>query len=144
MRELGIGFVPYSPLGHGFLTGTIRSPEELSDDDWRKTNPRFTEGNFEKNLRIVDEVEAVASEVDATPAQIALAWLLAQGDDIAPIPGTKRVSRVEENSAADRIELSAGQTERLDNLTPANRRAPRRDEHVRDRPLSAPVSPLRA
>ncbi|TMM19086.1 MAG: aldo/keto reductase [Actinobacteria bacterium] len=119
LRELGIGFVPYSPLGHGFLTGTIRSPEELSDDDWRKTNPRFTEGNFEKNLRIVDEVGAVASEADATPAQVALAWLLAQGDDIAPIPGTKRVSRVEENTAADGIELSAEQIQRLNDLTPA-------------------------
>src|SRR3989454_9055647 len=119
LRELSIGFVPYSPLGHGFLTGTIRSPEELADDDWRKNNPRFTEGNLEKNLRIVDEVKAVASEFDATPAQIALAWLLAQGDDIAPIPGTKRVSRVEENTAADAIELNAEQIERLDNLTPA-------------------------
>jgi aryl-alcohol dehydrogenase-like predicted oxidoreductase len=119
LRELGIGFVPYSPLGHGFLTGKIGSPEELADDDWRKTNPRFSEGNFEKNLRIVDEVEAVASELDATPAQIALAWLLAQGDDIAPIPGTKRVSRVEENTAADDIELSAEQTQRLNDLTPA-------------------------
>jgi aryl-alcohol dehydrogenase-like predicted oxidoreductase len=119
LRELGIGFVPYSPLGHGFLTGTIRSPEELADDDWRKTNPRFTEGNFEKNLRIVDEVQAVASELDATPAQVALAWLLAQGDDIAPIPGTKRVSRVEENTAADGIELSAQQIGRLNDLTPA-------------------------
>jgi aryl-alcohol dehydrogenase-like predicted oxidoreductase len=119
LRELGIGFVPYSPLGHGFLTGTIRSPEDLADDDWRKNNPRFTEGNFEKNLRIVDEVKAVASELDATPAQIALAWLLAQGDDIAPIPGTKHVSRVEENTAADGIELSGEQIERLDNLTPA-------------------------
>jgi len=111
--------VPYSPLGHGFLTGTIRSPRELADDDWRKTNPRFTEGNFEKNLRIVDEVGAVAAEVDATPAQVALAWLLAQGDDIAPIPGTKRVSRVEENTAADAIALSAGQIQRLNDLTPA-------------------------
>jgi aryl-alcohol dehydrogenase-like predicted oxidoreductase len=119
LRELGIGFVPYSPLGHGFLTGTIRSPDELADDDWRTTNPRFTAGNFETNLRIVDEVKAVASEVDATPAQVALAWLLALGDDIAPIPGTKRVSRVEENTAADGIELSAGQIERLNNLTPA-------------------------
>ena len=119
LRELGVGFVPYSPLGHGFLTGTIRSPEELADDDWRKTNPRFTEGNFEKNLRIVDEVEAVASELDATPAQVALAWLLAQGDDIAPIPGTKRVSRVEENTAADGIGLSADQIRRLGDLTPA-------------------------
>jgi aryl-alcohol dehydrogenase-like predicted oxidoreductase len=111
--------VPYSPLGHGFLTGTIRSPEQLADDDWRKTNPRFTAGNFEKNLRIVNEVDAVASEVDATPAQVALAWLLAQGQDIAPIPGTKRVFRVEENTAADSIELSAGQIERLNDLTPA-------------------------
>jgi len=119
LRELGIGFVPYSPLGHGFLTGTIRSPEDLADDDWRKNNPRFTEGNLEQNLRIVDEVESVASELDATPAQIALAWLLAQGDDIAPIPGTKRVSRVEENTAADSIELSPEQIERLNDLTPA-------------------------
>ena len=119
LRELGIGFVPYSPLGHGFLTGTIRSPEDLADNDWRKNNPRFTEGNFEKNLRIVGEVRAVASELDATPAQIALAWLLAQGDDIAPIPGTKRVSRVEENTAADAIGLSAEQIERLNHLTPA-------------------------
>ena len=119
LRELGIGFVPYSPLGHGFLTGSIRSTEDLAGNDWRKNNPRFTEGNFEKNLRIVDEVEAVASELDATPAQVALAWLLAQGDDIAPIPGTKRVSRGEENTAADDIELSADQIERLNNLTPA-------------------------
>ena len=134
LRELGVGFVPYSPLGHGFLTGTIRSPEELADDDWRKTNPRFTEGNFEKNLRIVDEVRVVASELDATPAQVALAWLLAQGD-IAPIPGTKRVSRVEENTAADGIELTAGQIQRLRDL-PGDRRTPRRDEHVRHRPMS--------
>jgi aryl-alcohol dehydrogenase-like predicted oxidoreductase len=119
LRELGIGFVPYSPLGHGFLTGTIRSPADLADDDWRKNNPRFAAGNFEKNLRIVDEVKAVASELDATPAQVALSWLLAQGDDVAPIPGTKRVSRVEENTAADGIELNAEQIERLNNLTPA-------------------------
>jgi len=119
LRELGIGFVPYSPLGHGFLTGTIRSPEDLSDDDWRNTNPRFKPGNFEQNLRIVDEVQAVASDLEATPAQVALAWLLAQGDDIAPIPGTKRVARVEENTAADAIELTADQLERLDRLQPA-------------------------
>ena len=119
LRELGIGFVPYSPLGHGFLTGQIRSPEQLADDDWRKTNPRFTGENFERNLRIVDQVAAVASEANATPAQVALAWLLAQGDHIAPIPGTKRVSRVEENTGADQLELSAEQVERLNNLTPA-------------------------
>jgi aryl-alcohol dehydrogenase-like predicted oxidoreductase len=86
----------------------------------RKNNPRFTEGNFETNLRIVDEVEAIASEAGATPAQVALAWLLAQGDDIAPIPGTKRVSRVEENSAADSVELSVEQIERLNDLAPAS------------------------
>jgi aryl-alcohol dehydrogenase-like predicted oxidoreductase len=120
LRQLGVGFVPYSPLGHGFLTGQIRSTDDISDDDWRKTNPRFVGENFQRNLRIVDEVEAVAAEVGATPAQIALAWLLAQGDDIAPIPGTKRVARVEENSAADAIELSSDQVERLNNLTPAS------------------------
>jgi len=119
LRELGIGFVPYSPLGHGFLTGAIRSPEQLSDNDWRKNNPRFTGENFQRNLRIVDEVQALAREAGATPAQIALAWLLAQGDDIAPIPGTKRVERVEENTAADAIELSVEHLERLNNLTPA-------------------------
>jgi aryl-alcohol dehydrogenase-like predicted oxidoreductase len=119
LRELGIGFVPYSPLGHGFLTGTIRSIEELADDDWRKTNPRFTGENLQRNLRIADEVEAVAAEAGATPAQVALAWLLAKGDDIAPIPGTKRVSRVEENIAADGIQLTAEQIDKLNNLSPA-------------------------
>ena len=119
LRELGIGFGPYSPLGHGFLTGAIRSPQDIADDDWRKSNPRFTEGNFERNLRIVDEVKALASEVGVTSAQVALAWLLAQGDDIAPIPGTKRVSRVEENTAADDVELDSDQLARLNALTPA-------------------------
>jgi aryl-alcohol dehydrogenase-like predicted oxidoreductase len=119
LRRLGIGFVPYSPLGHGFLTGQIRTVDDIPADDWRKTNPRFTGENFQLNLRIVDEVQAIAADVGATPAQIALAWLLAQGDDIAPIPGTRRVARVEENTAADGIELSPGQLERLNNLTPA-------------------------
>ena len=119
LRQLGIGFVPYSPLGHGFLTGQIRTVDDIPDDDWRKTNPRFTGENFRLNLRIVDEVQAVAADAGATPAQIALAWLLAQGDDIAPIPGTRRVARVEENTAADGIELSPDQLERLNNLTPA-------------------------
>jgi aryl-alcohol dehydrogenase-like predicted oxidoreductase len=119
LRELGIGFVPYSPLGHGFLTGKIRSNDELAADDWRKTNPRFVGENLRRNLRIVDEVAAVAAEAGATPAQVALAWLLAQGDDIAPIPGTKRVARVEENTAADGVELTTEQVERLNHLTPA-------------------------
>ncbi|MFH0176131.1 aldo/keto reductase [Streptomyces cacaoi] len=119
LRELGIGFVPYSPLGHGLLTGQIRTVDDFADDDWRKTNPRFTGENFQRNLRIVDEVQAIGAEIGATPAQTALAWLLTRGDDIAPIPGTRRVSRVEENTAADGIELSAAQLDRLNNLTPA-------------------------
>jgi aryl-alcohol dehydrogenase-like predicted oxidoreductase len=117
-RELGIGFVPYSPLGHGFLTGAIRSMDDLDDGDWRKTSPRFMGENFQRNLQIADEVAALAADVGATPAQVAIAWLLAQGDDIAPIPGTKRVSRVEENVAAEHIELTAEQIDRLNNLTP--------------------------
>jgi aryl-alcohol dehydrogenase-like predicted oxidoreductase len=120
LRKLGIGFVPYSPLGHGFLTGEIKSPDDIADNDWRKTNPRFIGENFQRNLLIVEEVKAIAVELGATTAQIALAWLLAQGNDIAPIPGTKRVARVEENIGADHIELSADQLERLNNLTPAS------------------------
>jgi len=119
LRELGIGFVPYSPLGHGFLTGTIRSPEQFDDTDWRRTNSRFTGENFQRNLRLADEVQAVAAEAGATPAQVALAWLLAKGEHIAPIPGTKRVSRVEENTAADGVELTAEQIDELDGLPPA-------------------------
>jgi aryl-alcohol dehydrogenase-like predicted oxidoreductase len=119
-RELGIGFVPYSPLGHGFLTGQIRSTDQFADDDWRKTNPRFTGENFQRNLRIADEVGSIAKEVGATPAQVAIAWLLAQGDDVAPIPGTKRVSRVEENVAADEIVFTADQLAKLNDLTPAS------------------------
>jgi len=119
LRTLGIGFVPYSPLGHGFLTGQIRTVDDIPDDDWRKTNPRFVGENFERNLHIVEEVKEVATEVGATPAQVALTWLLAQGDHIAPIPGTRRVARVEENTAADGVELSLEQIDRLNNLTPA-------------------------
>jgi aryl-alcohol dehydrogenase-like predicted oxidoreductase len=119
LRELGIGFVPYSPLGHGLLTGQIRTVDDFADDDWRKTNPRFTGENFVRNLRIVDEVQSIGAEIGATPAQTALAWLLTQGNDIAPIPGTRRVSRVEENTAADSVELTTDQIERLNSLQPA-------------------------
>jgi aryl-alcohol dehydrogenase-like predicted oxidoreductase len=119
LRGLGIGFVPYSPLGHGLLTGQIRTVDDFVDDDWRKTNPRFTGENFVRNLAIVDEVRAIGAGIGATPAQTALAWLLTRGDDIAPIPGTRRVTRVEENTAADTIELSPDQLDRLNNLTPA-------------------------
>jgi aryl-alcohol dehydrogenase-like predicted oxidoreductase len=120
LRELGIGLVPYSPLGHGLLTGAIRTVDDFADDDWRKTNPRFTGENFVRNLAIVDEVRAIGAEAGATPAQTALAWLLSRGDDIAPIPGTRRVSRVEENIAADGVVLNADQLARLDSLTPAS------------------------
>ncbi len=119
LRELGIGFVPYSPLGHGLLTGQIKSIEDFPDDDWRKSNPRFTGENFQRNLRIVEEVRAIGAEIGATPAQTALAWILTKGDDIAPIPGTRRVARVEENTAADQIELTQAQLDRLDTLEPA-------------------------
>ena len=119
LRELGIGFVPYSPLGHGLLTGQIRSAADIPDEDWRKTTPRFTGENFDRNLRIVDEVRAVGAEIGATPAQTALAWILTRGDDIAPIPGTRRVARVEENTASDGIELSPEQLDRLNALEPA-------------------------
>lgn len=119
LRELGIGLVAYSPLGRGMLTGTVRSTDDLADSDFRKTNPRFTEQNFQHNLASAEEVRSIAEEVGCTPAQVSLAWLLAQGDDIAPIPGTKRVSRVEENVAADDVALSADQLDRLDKITPA-------------------------
>lgn len=116
VRELGIGFVPYSPLGRGFLTGGIRSTDQLADDDFRRTDPRFA--NMAQNVHIVNEVEAVAEAAGARPAQVALAWLLAQGDDIAPIPGTKRVSRLEENVAADALTLTPDQLGRLNALKP--------------------------
>ncbi len=109
VRELGIGFVPYSPLGRGFLTGAIRSLDQLDESDFRRSNPRFAGDALNANLAIVDRVEAVAQEVGVTPAQVALAWLLAQGDDIAPIPGTRRIAALEENVAADAVELTAAQ-----------------------------------
>ncbi|MFB2598294.1 aldo/keto reductase [Herbiconiux sp. P17] len=119
LRELGIGFVPYSPLGRGFLTGTIRSLDAFDESDFRRQNPRFEGENLAANIRIVEVVDAVAAELDATPAQVALAWLLAQGDDIAPIPGTKRVSRLEENVGAEALAFTQEQLERLDAIAPA-------------------------
>ena len=120
LRELGIGFVPFSPLGHGFLTGTLRSTEHLADFDWRKTSSRFLGENFKSNLQIADEVEAIAKDVGAKPSQVALAWLLAKGDDIVPIPGTKSTWRLAENCAADSVELTSDQISELDNLTTAS------------------------
>jgi aryl-alcohol dehydrogenase-like predicted oxidoreductase len=118
LRELGIGFVAYSPLGRGFLTGAVRSTAELPDSDYRKTNPRFLEENFQHNLKCADEVGDIAADIGATPAQVALAWLLAKGHDIVPIPGTKRVARLEENVGADTVELTPDHLARLDQLTP--------------------------
>jgi aryl-alcohol dehydrogenase-like predicted oxidoreductase len=117
VRELGIGFVAYSPLGRGFLTGSIRSLDQLDESDFRRNNPRFEGDNLEANIRIVEQVDAVARELDAKPGQVALAWLLAQGGDIVPIPGTKRVSYLEENVASDALELSAEQLATLDGLS---------------------------
>jgi aryl-alcohol dehydrogenase-like predicted oxidoreductase len=118
VRELGIGFVAYSPLGRGFLTGQIRSLDQLDAADFRGSNPRFAGGALQENLRIADEVAAVAKEVGATPAQVALAWLLAQGEHIAPIPGTRHVSRVEENAGADDLVLTSDQLNRLSAIRP--------------------------
>jgi aryl-alcohol dehydrogenase-like predicted oxidoreductase len=117
-RDLGIGFVAYSPLGRGFLTGKIRSVEELADDDFRRSNPRFADANFQKNLDLVDRVQTIARRKACTPAQLALAWVLAQGNDIVPIPGTKRRVRLEENVAAVNIELGAADLRELDEAAP--------------------------
>jgi aryl-alcohol dehydrogenase-like predicted oxidoreductase len=119
VRELGIGFVAYSPLGRGFLSGAITKPDDLAEDDFRRRNPRFQGENFGKNLELVDRVREIADEKDVTPGQLALAWLLAQGDDIVPIPGTKRRSYLEENAAASEIELSQDDLARIDEAAPA-------------------------
>jgi aryl-alcohol dehydrogenase-like predicted oxidoreductase len=118
-RELGIGFVPYSPLGRGFLTGRFKKPEDLSPEDWRTKNPRFQGENFVRNLELVRRVEAIASEKHCTPAQLALAWVLAQGEDIVPIPGTKRRKYLEENVGAVNVKLTPADLERLDQATRA-------------------------
>jgi aryl-alcohol dehydrogenase-like predicted oxidoreductase len=125
LRELGIGFVPYSPLGRGFLTGTIRSIEDFGDADARANNPRFSAENFTKNLTLAETVFAIADEAGATPAQVAIAWVLAQGSTFAPIPGTKRVSRLEENVGADSLTLTPEQLDRLTALP-----APSGDHHT--------------
>ena len=118
MRELGIGFVPYSPLGRGFLTGQIKSIDDLEDGDYRRTTPRFQGENFQKNLDLVREIEAMARSKGCTPAQLALAWVLAQGDDIVPIPGTKRRRYLEENVGALDVRLTAADLARIDSVIP--------------------------
>lgn len=117
-RELGIGFVPYSPLGRGFLTGRIKSIDDLAADDFRRASPRFQGTNFQTNLDLVERVEAIARAKGCTPAQLALAWVLAQGDDIVPIPGTRHVSRLEENVGALQVTLSAEDLRRIDAVAP--------------------------
>jgi aryl-alcohol dehydrogenase-like predicted oxidoreductase len=118
-RRLGVGFVAYSPLGRGFLGGGIRSSETLDEADYRRATPRFQPANLRENLGLLRELEAVAAEAGATAAQVALAWVLAQGDDIVPIPGTKRVAWLEQNAAAAGVRLDAGQLARLDMAFPA-------------------------
>lgn len=117
-RELGIGFVAYSPLGRGFLTGQIRKFEDLAPDDWRRQNPRFQGENFQKNLDLVERVSQIAAEKGCTPSQLALAWVLAQGQDIVPIPGTKRRSYLEENARAAEIVLTPEDLRRIDEMAP--------------------------
>lgn len=118
VRELGIGFVAYSPLGRGFLTGRFESPEDIPEGDWRRNNPRFQGENFYKNLELVEEVKALAAEKEVTPAQLAIAWVLSQGEDIVPIPGTTSQKHLEENAAAAKIELSQAELDRLDEVIP--------------------------
>ncbi|HYM85908.1 MAG TPA: aldo/keto reductase [Pseudoxanthomonas sp.] len=118
VRELGIGFVPYSPLGRGFLTGAIRSPEDFDADDYRRTSPRFQGDNFARNLRLVEQVNDMARDKGVTPGQLALAWVLAQGDDLVPIPGTKRIGYLEENLGALNVALDAGELARIEAIFP--------------------------
>ncbi len=117
-RELGIAFVPYSPLGRGFLTGQIRRFEDLAEDDTRRNSPRFQGENFQKNLDLVDRIKEIAVEKGCKPSQLALAWLLYQGDDIVPIPGTKRIEYLEENMQALQVELSHEELERIQEVAP--------------------------
>ncbi|MGN6743779.1 MAG: aldo/keto reductase, partial [Amnibacterium sp.] len=119
VRELGIGFVAYSPLGRGFLSGQIRSLDDLAPDDFRRRNPRFQGEAFTKNLELVDRVREIADEKDVTPSQLALAWVLAQGDDVVPIPGTRRIPNLEENVSALDVTLTPEDLARIDEVAPA-------------------------
>jgi aryl-alcohol dehydrogenase-like predicted oxidoreductase len=130
VRELGIGFVPYSPLGRGFLTGQIKSPEDLAEDDFRLTTPRFQGENFQLNLDLVERVKEIAAEKGITPGQLALAWVMAQGQDVVPIPGTKRRKYIEENAAAAEVELSDDELARIDEAAPVGTTAGERYDEI--------------
>ena len=120
VRELGIGFVPYSPLGRGFLTGAITSPEDFDADDYRRTSPRFQGGNFARNLALVEQVRAIARDKGVSAGQLALAWVLAQGEDLVPIPGTRRIAYLEENLGALDVALTADDLARIDTVFPVD------------------------
>lgn len=135
-RELGVGIVPYSPLGRGFLTGQITSPDDFDTDDFRRHSPRFQGENFAKNLDLVAQVRAIAAEKHCTPGQLALAWVLAQGDDVVPIPGTKRVKYLEENAGAIDLTLTPDDLAKIDAAFPKDAAAGARY------PDMSPIQPL--
>ncbi len=126
VRELGVGFVAYSPLGRGFLTGALQKLEDLAPDDWRRKNPRFQPENFNKNLALADKVREIAVEKKVTAAQLALAWVMAKGEDVVPIPGTRKISRLEENAGALEVNLTPSDMDRLDKAFPKDAAAGQR------------------
>jgi aryl-alcohol dehydrogenase-like predicted oxidoreductase len=142
-RRLGIGIVPYSPLGRGFLTGAVTSPDDFGPDDFRRNNPRFQGENFNRNLGLVDEVRKLAAEKGCAAGQLALAWVMAQGDDVVPIPGTKRRSYLEENAAAGQVQLTAADLERVAAIAPrdvaSGSRYPQADYAYGDSPAKGAV-----
>jgi aryl-alcohol dehydrogenase-like predicted oxidoreductase len=136
LDELGVALVAYSPLGRGFLAGRFRKPEDLAPDDWRRGNPRFQGENFAKNLALVDHLRALAESKHCTPAQLALAWLLARHDNVIPIPGTSSIQRLQENVAAASIELTQQELDRIEEIAPHGVAAGTRYDQVSTRLLN--------